>query len=90
MGQRILDLEKTGFAFTIPQLNIFIKEKTLNNRAVYTVETLAIMKALQWIEHNKIKRDYNLHRLAVFYLISIEFMSSLGRADILYEIHETH
>lgn len=49
---------------------------------------LAIMKALQWVEHNKIKRDYNLHRLAVFYLISIEFMSSLGRADILY--HETH
>ncbi len=46
---------RTGFAFSIPSLNI-VNRRTSDNLSIYTVEMMAIATALQWIEETQIKK----------------------------------
>ncbi len=45
----------TWYSFIIPELEISIRERTSDNLTVFTVEMLAILKALQWVEQNRVK-----------------------------------
>ncbi len=44
----------TGFVFTIPELKISNKESISDHLTVFTVELLASLMVLQWVELSKI------------------------------------
>lgn len=77
----------TGFAFTIPELKISIKERTSDHLTVFTVELLAILTALQWIEQNKIGKVV-ICSDSLSSLMSLQSLSSNNRLDIVYEMYE--
>lgn len=76
----------TGFAFVIPGLKINITERTPDHLTVFTVELLAILNAVQWVEHNKMVVMCSESLSA---LVSLQSLSSHNRPDIVYEIYET-
>ncbi|XP_013870655.1 uncharacterized protein LOC106522257 [Austrofundulus limnaeus] len=78
---------KTGFAYVIPELNIHMKQRTSDHLAVYTVEMLAILMALQWVEQNKIRRVL-ICSDSLSSFISIANFSSESHIELVYEIHE--
>ncbi len=78
----------TGFAFTIPELKISIKERTSDHLTVFTVELLAILMVLQWVEQNKIVKVV-ICSDSLSSLMSLQSLSSYNRPDIVYEIYET-
>lgn len=46
----------TGFGVVIPKKGIEINRRTSNNLGVYTVEMVAILIALRWVEKSKIDK----------------------------------
>lgn len=77
----------TGFAFVIPELKINIRERTPDHLTVFTVELLAILNAVQWVEHNKLKMAV-ICSDSLSALVSLQFLSFHNRPDIVYEIYE--
>lgn len=77
----------TGFAFTIPELKISIKERTSVHLTVFTVELIAILTALQWVEQNKIGKVV-ICPDSLSSLMSLQSLSSNNRLDIVYEMYE--
>ncbi len=55
-GSKDPNTGRTGFAFSIPSLNISVNRRTSDNLSIYTVEMMAIATALQWIEETQIKK----------------------------------
>lgn len=56
-GSNDLKSDKMGFVYAIPELGIYKKQRTSDHLAVYTVEMLAVLIPLQWVEQNKIERE---------------------------------
>lgn len=79
---------RTGFAFRIPTMDVYVKRRTSDHLSVYTVEMLAIASALQWAEESQI-REVVLCSDSCSVLMSLQSSISNSRQDIIYEIFET-
>ncbi len=55
-GSKDPNTRRTGFAFSIPSLNISVNRRISDNLSVYTVQMMAIATSLQWIEETQIKK----------------------------------
>lgn len=69
----------------VPGRGIEINRRTTNNLAVYTVEMVAILIALQWVEKSKIGKIIICTDSASV-LDSLMSFHSKSRQDILYQI----
>lgn len=82
-GSKVPYTGSTGFAFSIPTLQVSVKRRTSDHLSVYTVEMMAIATALQWIEESQIKEV----------IICTDSCSALitshSRQDIVNDIYET-
>lgn len=79
---------RTSYAFTIPSLQISNNRRTTDHLAVYTVELVAIVSALNWIELANISKVIVCSDSSSA-LMSIQSFSSQSRQDIINEIYET-
>ena len=51
-GSKDPESGRTGAAVFIPKYKVAIKKRTRNQLSVYTVELIAMLTALQWLEEN--------------------------------------
>ncbi len=86
-GSKDPNTGRTGFAFSIPSLNISVNRSTSDHLSVYTVEMMAIATALQWIEETQIKKVI-LCTDSCSALKSLKSFTSHSRQDIVNEIYE--
>ncbi len=82
-GSKDPNTRRTGFAFSIPSLNISVNRRTSDHLSVYTVEMMAI--ALQWIEETQIKKVL-LCTDSCSALKSLKSFTSHSQQDIVNEI----
>lgn len=78
---------RTGFAYSIPTLNYSANRRTSDHLSVYTVEMMAIVTALQWIEETQIKKVI-LCTDSCAALESLKSFMSHSRQDMVNEIYE--
>ncbi len=69
----------------VPARGIEVNRRTSNNLAVYTVEMVAILVALRWVEKTEIVKVVICSDSAAV-LVSLISFHSKSRQDILYEI----
>lgn len=81
-------VDRIGVAFIVPEFNITIVKRISDNVSVYTVEMLAILLAVQWIEEIRPLRVI-ICSDSTSSLISLQSSHSDSRADILLEIQQT-
>ena len=75
----------TGYGVAIPVKRIGINRRTSNKLGVYTVEMLAVLVALRWVE--KTKQDkVMICSDSTSILASIRSFHSNSRQDVLYEV----
>ncbi len=55
-GSKSLETGKTGFGVFVPELGISMKKRTTDHLAIFTVELMAIIAALYWIEECGMKK----------------------------------
>ncbi len=75
----------TGIGVVVPARGIEVNRRTSNNLAVYTVEMVAILVALRWVEKTEIVKVVICSDSAAV-LVSLISFHSKSRQDILYEI----
>lgn len=78
---------RTGFAVTIPSFGYEVKRRSSDHLSVYTVETLAILAALQWVEEVQISKVIICSDSSST-LLSLQSLTSNSRQDLINEIHE--
>ena len=84
-GSKDPDTGRTGAAVHIPQFNVSIIKRTSDHLAVFTVELLAILLALWWIEEGRSSRCI-ICSDSMAALISISNGKSTCRPDLVYEV----
>lgn len=86
-GSKKMDTGKTGFGVFIPEVGVSIKKRTTDHLSIYTVELMAIITALYWIEESGLKKAVICSDSSSA-LMSIKALSSQYRQDCIYEIYE--
>ena len=84
-GSKDPDTGRTEAAVHIPQFNVSIIKRTSDHLAVFTVELLAILLALWWIEEGRSSRCI-ICSDSMAALISISNGKSTCRPDLVYEV----
>ncbi len=74
-----------GFGVFVPELGISMKKITTDHLAIFTVELMARIAALYWIEESGMKKVIICSDSSSA-LISIKSISSKNRQDCIYEI----
>jgi len=87
-GSKDSDTGRTGFAVTIPSLRYEVKKRTSEHLSVCTVETLAILTALQWVEEVRVEKVIFCSDSSST-LSSLQSFTSHSRQDLINEIYET-
>ena len=80
-GAKNPDNGKTGFGVSIPGKDIMISKRTSDKFNVYTVEILAILMALYWVEEAKTRKvlicQIRILYFPVYFTLNIKQMSPL-------------
>lgn len=87
-GSKDPNTGRTGFAFSVPTMQVSVKRRTSDHLSVFTVEMMAIVSALQWVEESRFKKVV-LCSDSCSALMSLQSSKSDSRQDIIYEICET-
>lgn len=87
-GAKSPDTGITGFGIAVPSKNIEINRRTSDGLAVYTVEMVAILVALKWIECSKLRQVVVCSDSAAV-LSSLQSFCSKTRQGMLFTILET-
>lgn len=87
-GSKIPENQCTGVAFSVPERNVCVNKRTTDCLGVYTVELVAVLLALQWIDDNK-PGNILICSDSVSVLKSLRSFRS-SRQDILFKILELH
>ena len=89
-GSKVPATGRTGAAVHVPSFAIAIKQRTPDHLSIYSVELLAIIMALSWIE-NKNLQDVVICSDSRAALVSIMNFKSSCRLDLLFEVfHALH
>lgn len=86
-GSKDPETGRTGAAVFIPQYEVAIKKRTTDHLSVYTVELLAILTALEWLEKHT-KNNAIIASDSWAALTSINSIKSC-RQDLVFKIHHT-
>ncbi len=85
-GSKQPETGRTGAAFFISHYEMAVKKGAADHLSVYTVELLAILLALQWLEGNKQNKNVIIASDSLSALSSIQSGKPSCRQDIIYQI----